>query len=170
MGRSTMTTPAAAALLVLALPAAALAGAVTVDHGHGPTNVHDATYADVETQVHSWASDGRTEIRLMVDGLPAGRRYGAHVHLKPCGSLATDSGGHYQHGDVALPLSEREIWLDFTTDGAGHGVGRALVPWLIGPGPQDRSWCTLRRPTRSPERREHGCSARPCRLDSESDQ
>jgi Cu-Zn family superoxide dismutase len=131
MRRSTMTTPAAATLLVLVLPAAALAGAIAVDHGHGPTYVHDGTYADVVTQVHSWASDGHTEIRLMVDGLEAGRRFGAHVHLKPCGSLATDSGGHYQHGDVALPLSDREIWLDFTTDVLGHGVGRATVPWLI---------------------------------------
>lgn len=33
MRRSTMTTPAAAALLVLVLPAAALAGVVAVDHG-----------------------------------------------------------------------------------------------------------------------------------------
>ena len=131
MFRSTMTTPAGVALLVVLLPAAALAGAVAVDHGHGPTSVHDATYAGVETQVHSWATDGHTEIRLMVDGLPAGRTFGAHVHVKPCGAAATDSGGHYQHGDAALPLSEREIWLDFTTDADGHGTGRTTIPWEI---------------------------------------
>lgn len=48
---STMTTPAAVALLVVVLPAAALAGVVAVDHGHGPTYVHDGAYGDVETQV-----------------------------------------------------------------------------------------------------------------------
>jgi superoxide dismutase, Cu-Zn family len=134
MFRPTMTTPAAAAGLVVMVPVAALAGAIAVDHGHGPTYVHDATYADVETQVHSWASEGRTEIRLMVDGLPAGRTFGAHVHVNPCGAVATDSGGHYQHGDATQPLSAREIWLDFTTDAEGHGVGRTTVPWEIDAG------------------------------------
>jgi hypothetical protein len=57
MLRSTMTTPAAG-----------------VDHGHRPTYGHDATYADVETQVPSCASPGHTEIWLIVDGLLAGRR------------------------------------------------------------------------------------------------
>lgn len=131
MFRSTMTTPAAVALLVVVLPAAALAGVVAVDHGHGPTYVHDGAYDGVETQVHSWATDGQTKIRLMVDGLPAGRTFGAHVHVKPCGTAASDSGGHYQHGDAASPLSDREIWLDFTTDADGHGVGWATVPWQI---------------------------------------
>lgn len=114
MLRSAMTTPAAA-----------------VDHGHRPTYVHDATYADVETQVNSWASHGHTEIRLMVDGLPAGRRFGAYVHLKPCGAVATDSGAYLRHGDVAQPLSNRDFWLDFTTDADGYGVGRATIPWRI---------------------------------------
>ena len=131
MKRSTMTPPAAAGLLLVALPTVAVAGAVAVDHGHGPTVVHDATFTGAETQVHSWASDGQTKVRLMVEGLPAGRTFGAHVHLKPCGALASDSGGHYQHGATSLPLRDREVWLDFTTDADGRGVGRTTIPWLI---------------------------------------
>lgn len=124
----------AGAFLLAALPALAAADAVQVDHGNGPDYVYDPAYAGVRAQVHSWAADGVTEIRLMVDGMPAGRRFGAHVHLQPCGPLGSDAGGHYQHGDTTLPLAEREVWLDLTPDADGHGVGRARVPWLIAAG------------------------------------
>ncbi|TNM50194.1 superoxide dismutase family protein [Nocardioides albidus] len=133
MQASRITAPVGAFLLA-AVPALAAADAVTVDHGHGPAYVYDATYAGVRTQVHSRAHDGVTDVRLIVDGMPAGRRFGAHVHLRPCGPLGSDAGGHYQHGDAGLPLAEREIWLDFTPDADGHGVARARVPWLIAAG------------------------------------
>jgi hypothetical protein len=113
MLRSTMTTPAAG-----------------VDHGHRPTYGHNATYADVETQVPSCASPGHTEIWLIVDGLLAGRRFG-DVRVQPCGAVATNSGGQHEHGDVAQPLSDREVRLDFDTDADGHGVGRTTTPWRI---------------------------------------
>jgi hypothetical protein len=72
---STVTTPSAAALPVAVLPVAAVAGLVVADHGGGPTSVHDATNADVKTQVHS----------------------------------------------STQPLSDHEMWLDFTTDADGTG-------------------------------------------------
>ena len=119
---------------VIALPTGALAARVLVDHGHGPTVVHDAAYADIETQVHSWASGGQTRIRLMVDGLTPGRTYGAHVHVHPCGIDPLASGGHYQHStDPAIPLADREIWLDVTAGEDGHASTERTVDWLIAP-------------------------------------
>ena len=72
--------------VLAAVPAIAIASNVLVDHGRGPTVVHDTAYADVKTQVHSWAADGGTDVRLMVRGLPADRTFGAHVHTAPCGT------------------------------------------------------------------------------------
>ena len=121
--------------VLAAVPAIAIASNVLVDHGRGPTVVHDAAYADVKTQVHSWAADGGTDVRLMVRGLPANRTFGAHVHTAPCGTTPTASGGHYQHStDTTVPLAAREVWLDFTTDDNGHGTGTTHVPWLIAAG------------------------------------
>lgn len=42
--------------------------------------------AAARTQVHAWARDGYTEVRLMVSGLPANRTFGAHVHTGRCGT------------------------------------------------------------------------------------
>ena len=85
--------------------------------------------------MHSWSRDGSTTVRLMVNGLPPGATYGAHVHTKPCGALATDSGGHYQHStDPAVPLAEREVWLDITPDAQGMAVSSTTVPWEFAPG------------------------------------
>lgn len=123
------------ATVMAAVPTVAVAGRVLVDHGHGPTVVHDPAYSDTRTQVHAWAADGGTEVRLKVSGMPPGRTFGAHVHVAPCGSDPLASGGHYQHGtDATTPLASREVWLDFTTDEHGKGVGGAHVPWLIGAG------------------------------------
>ena len=88
MLRSTMTTPAAA-----------------VDHGHRQTYVPDATYPDVETQVSIWASHGQTEIRLMVDGLLAGRP------------------GHRRGGSAAV-LHDRALRLVIAAFGGGREVRR----------------------------------------------
>lgn len=116
--------------VLAAVPAMAIAGNVLVDHGRGPTVVHDAAYQEVRTQVHSWARDGGTDVRLMVRGLPANRALGAHVHVTRCGADPLASGGHYQHGTTGT-LAEREVWLDFTTDGEGKGVSSTHIPWLI---------------------------------------
>lgn len=123
-----------AGLVVLA-PASAIAEPMHVDHANGPTVVHDATYADISTQVHSWSRDGVTRVRLMVDGLPAGQTFGAHVHTLPCGPQPADSGGHYQHSsDASIPLKQREMWLDVTAEVDGHAATTTTVPWEFAPG------------------------------------
>jgi Cu-Zn family superoxide dismutase len=125
----------AAVAAVVAVPTLAAAAEVLVDHGRGPTVVHDAAYADSRTQVHSWSRDGRTEVRLMVSGLPADRTFGAHVHTAPCGTDPLASGGHYQHStDGSVPLAQRELWLDVTTDARGRGTATTTVPWSFEPG------------------------------------
>jgi len=130
-----LTTGALVAVVAVAVPAGAVAARMHVDHGEGPTAVHDAGVAAIQTQVHSWSRDGSTTVRLMVNGLAAGATYGAHVHTKPCGALATDSGGHYQHStDPAVPLAQREVWLDITPDAQGMAVSSTTVPWEFAPG------------------------------------
>ena len=125
----------AAASVLVAVPAAAMAAGVVVDHGHGPTVVHDAAFDQINTQVHAWSSEGTTRIRLMVTGLPAGRTFGAHVHTGTCGADPLASGGHYQHStDPSVPLAQREVWLDVTADDHGRGVATTTVPWTFEPG------------------------------------
>ncbi|KRF34268.1 superoxide dismutase family protein [Nocardioides sp. Soil805] len=133
--RTSLIGALAGTAVLVAAPTITVADRVLVDHGRGPTVVHDAAYAGIRTQVHSWAADGRTEVRLMVRGLPPARTFGAHVHVAPCGADPMASGGHYQHGtDTTQPLASREIWLDFTTDEQGRGVGSTEVPWLVAAG------------------------------------
>lgn len=116
-------------------PAMAIADQMTVDHGHGPTTVHDSSVAGITTQVHAWSTDGRTRIRLSVDGLAPGRTYGAHVHTGACGPAAGDSGGHYQSStDSTVPLRDREVWLDVTGGPDGHAATTTTVPWVFAPG------------------------------------
>ena len=125
----------AAATVLVAVPAAAMAAGVVVDHGHGPTVVHDTAYEQIRTQVHAWSSEGTTRVRLMVTGLPARRTFGAHVHTGTCGSDPLASGGHYQHStDPSAPLAQREVWLDVTADADGRGVATTTVPWAFEPG------------------------------------
>ena len=128
-------TGLAAAAALVAVPTAALAAGVLVDHGHGPTVTHDAAYADIATQVHAWTRGETTRVRLMVEGLPPGRTFGAHVHTGTCGTDPLASGGHYQHSsDPSVPLAQREVWLDVTSDADGRGVATATVPWAFEPG------------------------------------
>lgn len=133
MNRSIVGALVGAGVLA-AVPTIAIASNVLVDHGQGPTVVHDPAYAGAKTQVHAWARDNSTHLRLMVRGLPAANRtFGAHVHVAPCGSDPAASGGHYQHGTAAT-LAGREVWLDFTTNADGDGVGETDIPWLIAAG------------------------------------
>jgi Cu-Zn family superoxide dismutase len=130
-----LKTGSVVAALVVLTPAAALAARMHVDHTAGPTEVYDSSYAGISTQVHSWSREGSTTVRLMVDGLPTGQTFGAHVHTQPCGDLPTDAGGHYQHStDPSIPLAEREVWLDVTANADGHAVTSTTVPWEFTPG------------------------------------
>jgi superoxide dismutase, Cu-Zn family len=131
---SRIRTSIATAVAVIAVPSAAMAASVLVDHGRGPTYTHDPAYAGITTQVHAWTRNGSTAVRLMVDGLPPGGTFGAHVHTGTCGSDPTTSGGHYQHAGASGPLAEREVWLDVTADAQGRGVTTTTVPWSFTPG------------------------------------
>ncbi|GAA2214632.1 hypothetical protein GCM10009850_100970 [Nonomuraea monospora] len=73
---------------------------------------------------------GRTRTSLVVEGLLPDRRYGAHLHVKPCGSKPEDSGSHYQHHPGRIDAAS-EVWLDFTTDAEGAGRSSARNEWPL---------------------------------------
>ena len=81
-------------------------------------------------RVHSVATpSGKTVVTLVVDGYPADRAFGSHVHTKAC--HPTDpaaSGGHYQQSPGVVSRAG-EVWLDFHTDSTGHGEATAVVDW-----------------------------------------
>ena len=127
---SRIRTGLVAAAALVAVPTAAVAAGVLVDHGHGPDNTYDAAYDAISTQVHAWTRGDSTTVRLMVNGLPPGRTFGAHVHTGTCSADPATSGGHYQHPTAAaVPLAQREVWLDVTSDAQGRGVATTTVPW-----------------------------------------
>ncbi|MBZ4321397.1 superoxide dismutase family protein [Streptomyces huiliensis] len=88
------------------------------------------------------AHKGGTRFTLRVDGLPAGRTYGAHVHREACGPKPEDAGPHYQNVkdpvqpsvDPAYANPRNEVWLDLTTDDRGTGRAEATVAWRVRPG------------------------------------
>ncbi|MEU4514662.1 superoxide dismutase family protein [Nonomuraea wenchangensis] len=78
------------------------------------------------------SSAGTTRTSLVAEGLLPGRRYGAHLHAKPCGGKPDDAGPHYQHHPGQInPASE--VWLDFTTDAEGAGRATAKQDWAFDP-------------------------------------
>ncbi|MCC5580282.1 superoxide dismutase family protein [Microtetraspora sp. AC03309] len=80
----------------------------------------------------AYPSNGKTTVRLAVHGLLPNRKYGAHVHVNPCGATGSAAGGHFQHEPSADPSAANpanEIWLDFTTDRRGNGSAYAVQNW-----------------------------------------
>ncbi len=81
-----------------------------------------------------------TSTAFVVTGLLPGREYGAHAHAKSCGATGDAAGPHFQHAedpvkpsvDPAYANPRNEIWLDFTTDGFGHGFALSKVDWTFG--------------------------------------
>ncbi|MFD0470857.1 hypothetical protein ACFQ0B_23055 [Nonomuraea thailandensis] len=76
------------------------------------------------------SGDGQTRTSLVVEGLLPGRRYGAHLHTKPCGRKPDDAGPHYQHHPGRID-ADSEVWLDFTTDDEGAGRSSARNDWML---------------------------------------
>ena len=84
---------------------------------------------------------GRTHVQLQVWGLAPETDYGAHAHTNPCGTTGAAAGPHFQHvqdpvtpsTDPAYANPENEVWLDLTTNAAGHGVATTVVPWQFSP-------------------------------------
>ncbi|MET1003539.1 MAG: superoxide dismutase family protein [Acidimicrobiia bacterium] len=130
---------------VLAAGALTVAAPAIADPSHmlradGPTNVHDASLADVNIDVRVVnTGDGRTIVKLRAHGFPEameGKTLGAHVHMRPCGADPLASGGHYQNPNApaGTPLHEREIWLDLDVNDSGRATSHADAPWTIAPG------------------------------------
>jgi Cu-Zn family superoxide dismutase len=82
-------------------------------------------------------------ITLEVSGMPAGMKFGSHLHKLACDN--NKAGGHYQHnpapnadagsdaGGPADPVyanAINEAWLDFTVGANGKGIGMTTVAWV----------------------------------------
>ena len=138
-------TLAVAALLATPIPAGAAAnvgggaGTFTGNPAFAPT-ADDPTNPAIGAQGGVLVVTGpadRTLVLLVLRGLPGGRSFGAHVHRDPC---STSFGGpHYQAPDPMNPTpanadESHEVWLDFTTNPAGHARSLAVVPFEVLPG------------------------------------
>lgn len=88
-------------------------------------------------EVAQRSDEQATTVKLRVEGLKAGHKYGVHVHQKPCGADPKDAGPHYQNRvDPVQPSkdpkylnAENEVWLDFTADKEGSGAAVARHSW-----------------------------------------
>jgi superoxide dismutase, Cu-Zn family len=108
------------------------AGGVTYDQKLAPSGA--------QLSVLGFSGARSTTVVLNTRGLLPKRDYGAHVHVRPCGALPSDSGPHFQDKkdpvqpsvDPAYANPRNEIWLDFTTDRLGNGYAVANVPWGFG--------------------------------------
>ena len=101
----------------------------------GPEYTYGTTgeFTDATAEVHVVTTgDGGSVITLHVRNADAdaGRTFGAHVHQSPCGTEGSAAGGHYQHSPSG-DLEGREVWLDFTVNGAGNGHAEARRPWAV---------------------------------------
>jgi Cu-Zn family superoxide dismutase len=77
---------------------------------------------------------GQSITTLHVDGLPANRSFGAHLHRDACD--AGFGGPHYQAPNPATPVAGNadalhEVWLDFTTNAVGNGRTQVDVPFEV---------------------------------------
>ena len=111
-------------------------GAEIADHVRR-MNVRVGTHLLHRRNVVNDGEGGQTLVSLEVDGLPAGRSFGAHLHRDSCSSAF--GGPHYQAPDPANPVpanadADHEVWLDFTTNAAGRGRALARVPFEVQPG------------------------------------
>ena len=146
--RSTSLTrhlPLAAGVAALGLFVAspALAGA---DHGRGEGALTIYPAPSPALQIPEGATakvtavydaSGKSTISLHVKGLRPNTEYGAHAHVFPCGQTGAAAGPHFQRTldpvvpsvDPAYANPQNEIWLDLTTNAAGNGLARTVLPW-----------------------------------------
>src|SRR5262245_60773248 len=75
-------------------------------------------------------ADGKTFVKVHVEGLASNTSYPAHVHQLPCGT--SDADGHYRNDPAGPALPPNEIWPGFTTNATGIGNGNATVDWTAG--------------------------------------
>ena len=130
IGLATAATTAAATLAFGAVgPALADGASVTEGSIHAFATSTDPGIVGRATMVRT--ADGRTIVVVHVSGLAPDTRYGSHVHLQACAS--GNAGGHYRFDPAGPATPPNEIHLDFTTNAAGIGLGRAVVDATAGP-------------------------------------
>ena len=131
-----MTKRALAATIVVAATVGTAGVALgSSSRSSGPEYTYGTTgeFTDATAEVHVVTTgDGGSIITLHVRNADAvaGRTFGAHVHQSPCGTEGSAAGGHYQHAPSG-DLEGREVWLDFTVNGAGNGHAEARRPWTV---------------------------------------
>ncbi|HLO35643.1 MAG TPA: hypothetical protein VK194_06155 [Candidatus Deferrimicrobium sp.] len=121
----------AATTLALAGAMPAFADGATVTGGdiHAFATSSDAGITGQASMVRT--ADGRTIVIVHVSGLAPDTTYGSHVHLQACAN--GNAGGHYRFDPAGPATPPNEIHLDFTTNAAGIGLGRAVVDATAGP-------------------------------------
>lgn len=126
MSRRLIMSVAFAALLVFAMVVPAVAGGAEVTKGDFETYstglVRGFDIGGHATMVR--APSGKTIVRTHVTGLAPDTAYGSHVHNKPCDDA--DGGGHYQDLPGGPVDSINEMWVSFTTNSAGIGLGKTI--------------------------------------------
>lgn len=149
MHRTAARRTAAVCLLAAAVSASVAGSPVAAApaeqvRAEGPLVRYDTTLVpeDAYARVKAvYDGAGRTHVQLQVWGLAPDTEYGAHAHTNPCGATGAAAGPHFQHvqdpvtpsTDPAYANPENEIWLDLTTNAAGHGVATTVVPWQFSP-------------------------------------
>ena len=133
-GRMLFATSTAAVGLLVGTGAAFAGGGSARSSGpefsYGTSNPFAAASAAVHVVK---TGNGETNVTLHVHGAdaPAGQRFGAHVHQRPCGANGLDAGGHYQHAGATGSLEAVEVWLDFTVNDGGNGHSSANRRWEL---------------------------------------
>ncbi|NXY95007.1 superoxide dismutase family protein [Streptomyces sp. BR123] len=115
-------------------------GAVTDETGYGAvTYAPGAVPIGSRIRVTERTGDQGTRFELRLEGVGAGRTFGAHVHRNPCGKDPAAAGAHYQDAvdpvqpsvDPVYANPRNEAWLDLATDAHGRGRSQTTVGWRI---------------------------------------
>jgi len=119
-------------------PALAAGNGATVTEAIGPTYLYGSNnpLAGVAFDVHGvQTSSGKTIVSLRATGFAAslaGRTFGAHVHVNPCGPTGAAAGPHYKNLDLpATDAEAREVWLDLTVNADGTATAKAKREWVF---------------------------------------
>lgn len=75
--------------------------------------------------------EGSTVATLQVRGFAPGTAFDVHAHTGACGASPAASAGHYKNDPAGPADPANELWLGFTTGGAGNGSAQAAVGWLF---------------------------------------
>ena len=105
-------------------------------------------YDDARATAMMVGIDGSSFFRVHLKGLDknaAGKDFGAHLHVGPCGltdptnAATTTVGGHYNTDALAgiAPVKvndQTEVWLNFHVNSGGNAEATATVPFVPTPG------------------------------------